>query len=73
MQTSIVVFYMNEFGESKYCAFEGDNILTEALKSAEDLRKRGMRHVCLSSENVNSVGKPGVDVTGKDYNWKKRR
>lgn len=38
-----------------------------ALKWMENLRKDGMLHVVMSSENPDSVGKPGVDsiVDGK--------
>lgn len=47
--------------------------LGEALKFAEQKRNEGFRFVTLVSENPNSVGKPGVDVTGPDYDWTKRR
>lgn len=47
--------------------------LKEALTLAEEKRKAGFRFVTMVSENPNSVGKPGVDVTGPDYNWTKRR
>jgi len=52
--------------------------MTSALKFAEELRKdqregNGVRHVSISCENTDSVGHPGVDVTGPEYNWKKRR
>lgn len=52
--------------------------LGEALKCCEEKRKNqhageDITHVVLSSENPNSVGKQGVDVTGPDYDWKKRR
>ena len=36
-------------------------------------RRRGLRFITMSSEHPDSVGHPGVDVTGPDYNWKKRR
>jgi hypothetical protein len=44
----------------------------------EVLRKRqregeGVRFITMSSEHPDLVGHPGVDVTGPDYNWKKRR
>lgn len=32
-----------------------------------------IRFICMSSENPNSVGKPGVATVGPDYNWTKRR
>jgi hypothetical protein len=54
--------------------------LTDALAFCQRLRNGGARHVCLSSENPNSVGKPGVDSVqdgrtpdGHEYGWKKRR
>lgn len=47
--------------------------LSDALKLTEVLRRGGFRFVTLVSENPNSVGKPGVDVTGPDYDWTKRR
>lgn len=52
--------------------------LTDMLKDAEMLRKRAwagedIRFISSASEVSESVGKQGVDVTGSDYNWKKRR
>jgi hypothetical protein len=54
--------------------------LKEALDFCQQQRAAGLRHVSLSSENADSIGKPGVDsvVDGKtpdghDYNWMKRR
>jgi hypothetical protein len=52
--------------------------MTDALQYMESLRKKqrmtgDICHVTMSSENPNSVGLPGVDVTGDDYDWKKRR
>lgn len=52
--------------------------MTSALKFAEGLRKdqregNGVRHVSISCENPDSVGNLGVDVTGPEYDWKKRR
>ncbi len=49
-----------------------------ALKHTEQLRLKqrageDIKFVTLAAENAFSVGKPGVDVTGPDYNWKKRR
>lgn len=49
-----------------------------AMALMEDLRKRqrageGVRFVTMSSENPDSVGHPGVDVTGSEYTWTKRR
>lgn len=44
-----------------------------ALGLCEQKRKNGHRFVTMVSENPDSVGKPGVDVTGSDYDWVKRR
>jgi len=49
-----------------------------ALSFMEVLRKQQCKDgsvgfVTFVSENPNSVGKPGVDETGPDYNWTKRR
>lgn len=75
MSDSIVVYFTD--GEGNICGekFDGPivEILTTAMKRTEALRNEGNRHVSMSVENSNSVGKPGVDVTGVDYNWKKRR
>ena len=50
----------------------------EAMRFMEDLRKRqregeGVRFVTMCSEHPDVIGHPGVDVTGPEYNWKKRR
>lgn len=52
--------------------------MSSALTFMEGLRKKkhsgeDIAFVTMSSENPDSVGKQGVDVTGPDYNWKKRR
>lgn len=52
--------------------------MVEAMAFMEALRKRqrageGVRFITMSSEHPDSVGHPGVDVTGADYDWKKRR
>ncbi len=49
-----------------------------AMQHMEALRKRqregeGLRFITMASEHPDLVGHPGVDVTGADYNWKKRR
>lgn len=56
----------------------GDDELVPMLKFTEELRKMkiagdDIAHITSSSENPNSVTKLGVDVTGADYDWKKRR
>lgn len=57
--------------------FESNDMLA-AMAFMEQLRTRqraGERlcFITMSSENPDSVGHPGVDVTGPGYNWKKRR
>ena len=52
--------------------------MADALRFTEGLRKdqrdgKGISHVVMSCENPDSVGNPGVDVTGPEYDWKKRR
>jgi hypothetical protein len=52
--------------------------MVEAMTFMEGLRKRqregeGVRFITMCSEHPDAVGHPGVDVTGSDYNWKKRR
>lgn len=52
--------------------------LNEALRHAEGFRKLGMIFVTMVSENVDSVGKSGVDTVaggklpdGTEYGWNK--
>ena len=52
--------------------------MVAAMQHMEALRKRqregeGVRFVTMASEHPDLVWNPGVDVTGADYNWKKRR
>lgn len=52
--------------------------MVAAMQYMEELRKRqregeGVRFITMSSEHPDLVGHPGVDVTGPEYNWKKRR
>lgn len=52
--------------------------MIQAMRFMEELRARqrageGVRFVTMCSEHPDVVGHPGVDVTGPDYNWKKRR
>jgi len=52
--------------------------MVEAMRFMEDLRRRqregeGVRFVTMCSEHPDAVGHPGVDVTGPEYDWKKRR
>jgi hypothetical protein len=56
----------------------GTDEMVKAMGFMEDLRRRqrageGIRFITMCSEHPESVGHPGVDVTGPDYDWKKRR
>jgi hypothetical protein len=75
---SIVVFWMESAEAAAHRAF-GDAELAEALRFSEALRNAGKRHVTISSELGNSVGKPGVDSVedgrlpaGDAYEFSKR-
>ncbi len=72
-KTSIVIFYLDSHDCPAVLRIFSENPLGDALSRAEELRNGGNRHVTISTEMAESVGKPGVDVTGADYNWKKRR
>lgn len=65
-------------------SFFGPNEMADALKCMEKLREHQRTQdetysptkvgfITFCSENPNSVTKLGVDVTGPDYDWKKRR
>ena len=52
--------------------------MVAAMTFMEGLRKRqrageGVGFITMCSEHPDLVGHPGVDVTGPDYDWKKRR
>jgi hypothetical protein len=52
--------------------------MVPAMQFMEQLRTRqrageAVRFITMSSEHPDVVGHPGVDVTGPEYNWKKRR
>lgn len=48
--------------------------MSKALAFSETLRKDPKNSfIVMSSEHPDCVGKQGVDVTGPDYDWKKRR
>jgi hypothetical protein len=56
----------------------GTEEMVKAMGFMEALRKRqrageGVRFVTMCSEHPDVVGHPGVDVTGPEYEWKKRR
>jgi hypothetical protein len=56
----IVVFWMETADTPAHREF-GDGALQPALQFTEQLRAAGKRHVTISSELDNSVGRPGVD------------
>lgn len=72
------VYYTNEYGEARSY---NEETLSGALATAEGLRKNTRNSfVTMTSENPNSVGKPGVDnvadgvlPNGDVYEWKMRR
>jgi hypothetical protein len=68
---SIIVYWLC-VDDRPHSAAYSDKELVKALDFVKILREDGMRHVCISSELECFVGKPGVDVTGADYDWKKR-
>lgn len=52
--------------------------MAAALHLTQGLHQRqhngeDIRFVAMVSENPNSVGRRGYDITGLDYDWKKRR
>jgi hypothetical protein len=75
---SIVVFWIEGADASAHRAFD-DGQLADALKFTEALRTAGKRHVTISSELGDSIGKPGVDAVedgllpgGDVYDFRKR-
>lgn len=77
MNTSIIVFWLRTDGTSASADLTRDG-LAAALKYVAVHRDQGMRHVTISCENANQVGKPGVDSvdagktpSGQDYEWSK--
>ena len=75
---SIIVFWLTPLGAAEHMQFS-DAELTGALQLCAIKRAEGMRHVCISSELSDNVGKPGVDAVqgghlpdGRLYDWNKR-
>jgi hypothetical protein len=58
-----------EFGAEN---MSGGLALMEALRKSQ-LNGAEVRHITMSSENPDSVGRRGVDVVGVGYSWTKRR
>ena len=74
---SIVIFYL-DFASCPAKYDYPDQDFNSALEMTQFLRNKGMRHVCMSNEPANMVGKPGVDSIkdgktpdGHDYDWSK--
>ena len=76
----IVVYWLEGEGEgaAPVCQLFGSKELTQALAWAEDRRKAGHRHVSISTELDESVGRPGVSAVeggktpdGEAYEWSK--
>lgn len=69
--------YWTENNQTQAQDFSSDQ-MTDALKFCEHLRKlriagEPISFISMSSEMVDCVSLSGVDVTGDDYDWKKRR
>lgn len=76
----IVVYWLEGDGEAAapVCEFFGSTALTQALAWAEDRRRQGHRHVSISTELAESVGRTGVSAVeggrtpdGAAYEWSK--
>jgi hypothetical protein len=79
-EVGIVVYWLEGEGEAAapVCEFFGSAELTPALACAEDRRRQGHRHVSISTELDESVGRPGVSAVeggrtpdGEVYEWSK--
>jgi hypothetical protein len=70
---SIALYHVDPETLAPAVQFFGFTELTAVLAEAERLRHAGMRHVSISTENPESVGKPGVnDKLPEGYDWHKR-
>jgi len=74
-----MLFWIDTQGlcHSQDCTVDGIEL---ALKRANELRAKGFKHVCLSTENENCVTKKGVDSVeegktpdGHCYDWSKKQ
>lgn len=76
-----MVFWMERAEDGKMVARSqefGADDMAGGLAFMEALRTRQMngaevRHITMSSENPDSIGRRGVDVVGVGYSWTKRR
>lgn len=67
-----------EEGSQAHSRLFGTSEMVAAMQFMEGLRKRqregeAVRFITMCSEHPDVVGHPGVDVTGPEYDWKKRR
>ena len=74
---SYAVFWLDADGQAGHQVFD-DAQLDAAMGLCKTQREAGMRHVCISPEPGNSVGKSGVDTvadghlpSGDPYEWSK--
>ena len=74
---SIVVFWLDPDGRAAHAEF-AQSELVAALKHGEARRREGHRHVCVSSEFPDRVGRCGVDAvedgvlpSGEPYRFSK--
>jgi hypothetical protein len=74
---STVVFWLTPEGRADHAEFAQAQ-LVEALKCGEERRRQGLRHVCVSSEFADRVGRSGVDAveqgrlpSGEPYRFSK--
>lgn len=68
----IAIFWLDKNDQPCVSMLQKDE-LTSALSISKQLRDDGHRHVTISTEFDNSVGKKGVTDAEKGYDWKKRR
>lgn len=73
----IVVYWLEGDGEAGCQSFGSDQLM-QALACAEERRKRGHRHVSISTELEDHVGRAGVAAVeagktpdGEAYEWSK--
>lgn len=74
---SIVIFCIDQDGFPRKLELDNAHFVV-ALRTMEDMRGAGLRHVCMSSEPDGMIGKPGVAAVedgktpdGEDYEWSK--
>ena len=79
--TVFMVFWMESAEDGKMVPrsqeFGADDMsgglaFMEALRTSQ-MNGAQVRHITMSSENPDSIGRRGVDVVGVGYGWTKRR